>query len=76
MEAQHFGPYSISSAIGKNASGAAVARKTSEGNWRNDNARVNTCSVAGSPELYKREIGTQCENDEQSVTVNFVAQNE
>jgi len=53
MEAQHFGPYSISSAIGKNASGAAVARKTSEGNWRNDNARVNTCSVAGSPELYK-----------------------
>jgi len=29
-----------------------------------------------SSELYKWEIGTQCENDETSVTVNFVAQNE
>lgn len=53
-----------------------MARKASDGNWRNANARVNTCSVAGSPELYKREIGTQCKNDEQSVTVNFVWQNE
>ena len=32
-------------------SGAAVARKASEGNWRSSNARVNTCSVAGLPEL-------------------------
>jgi len=55
-------------------SSALGARKASEGNWRSANARVNTCSVAGSPELYKREIGTQCENDEQSV--NFVEQNE
>ena len=68
------GPYNRGNE--RSSAAAAVARKASDGNWRNANARVNTCSVAGSPELYKREIGTQCENDEQSVTMNFVAQNE